>query len=204
MLKREAREGIHISPFIEGIKDQIKDIMAGKEVKLPKAINKEAPIMEKGEDTGKEIVIPIGGSIKALESVPDDIFSLKLIGDGFAIEPSENIITSPFEGEVVFISPNNHAITIKSNDGLEILIHIGIDSIKMKGKGFNSLVKVGDIVKVDDELIEFSLELLKKEAKSIMIPVIFKNLSRTEFIYFEPDKKVERGMNNIVEIHKKY
>ena len=190
-------------PQSDLLKDQIKDLMEGKEVKLPKVKNKELQIIKKGEDTGKKVFIPIGGTIKALESVPDDIFSLKLIGDGFAIEPSENIIASPVEGEVLFISPNNHAITIKSNDGLEILIHIGIDSIKMKGKGFNSLVKVGDIVKVNDELIEFSLDLLKKEAKSTMIPIIFKNLSRKEFIYFIPDKAVERSMNNIVHIHKK-
>ena len=127
---------------------------------------------------------------------------MKLIGDGFAIEPTENILTSPVEGKVEFISPNNHAITIKSNDGLEVFMHIGIDSMKMKGNGFKPLVKVGDIVNVNDNLIEFSMELLKKEAKSTMIPVIFKNLSRTEFIYFKPNKDVKKGMDNEVEVHK--
>ncbi|MEN8076815.1 glucose-specific PTS transporter subunit IIBC [Clostridioides difficile] len=190
-------------PQSDILKDQIKDIIAGKEVKLPKSSKKAIPIIKKGENTGKQIYIPIGGNITALENTPDDIFSMKLIGDGFAIEPTENILTSPVEGKVEFISPNNHAITIKSNDGLEVFMHIGIDSMKMKGNGFNPLVKVGDIVNVNDNLIEFSMELLKKEAKSTMIPVIFKNLSRTEFIYFEPNKTVKKGMNNEVEVHKR-
>ena len=189
-------------PQSDILKDQIKDIIAGKEVKLPKSLKKSIPIMKKGESTGKQIYIPISGNITVLENTPDDIFSMKLIGDGFAIEPTENILTSPVEGKVEFISPNNHAITIKSNDGLEVFMHIGIDSMKMKGNGFNPLVKVGDIVNVNDNLIEFSMELLKKEAKSTMIPVIFKNLSRTEFIYFKPNKDVKKGMDNEVEVHK--
>lgn len=193
-------------PKSDILKDQIKDIIAGREVKGINKVKKRndiSQVVKKGKDTGREILIPISGEILTLENVPDDIFSMKLIGDGFAIEPKDNILLSPIDGEVIFISPTKHSITIKSEDGLEIFMHIGIDSVKIQGEGFKSFVNIGDLVKANNRLIEFSLDKIENEAKSTMIPVIFKKLARTEFIYFKPNQDVESGMKEIIQIHEK-
>lgn len=193
-------------PQSEILKDQIKDVIAGKEVKSINKVKKRidiSQVIKKGKDTGRKILIPISGEILTLENVPDDIFSMKLIGDGFAIDPKYNILLSPIDGEVIFISPTKHSITIKSEDGIEIFMHIGIDSIKMQGQGFESFVNVGDLVKANNKLIMFSLDKIENEAKSTIIPVIFKNLPRTEFVYFIPNQEVEGGMEDIIQIHER-
>lgn len=197
-------------PQSEILKDQIKDIIEGKsstKIKSNKKVNEllGCTINSKkiGEDTGREIVIPISGDTVLLEDVNDEIFSMKLIGDGFAIKPVENVLASPVNGEVIFISPTNHSIALRDKEGLEVFIHIGIDSIKLKGEGFNSFVNVGDEVTINENLIEFSIELLEQKAKATTIPIIFKNLIKSEFVCFEEGLTVQKGMKDIVKIYKK-
>jgi glucose PTS system EIICBA or EIICB component len=119
---------------------------------------------------------PIEGDIVSLSQVPDDTFAQKILGDGFAINPTSGIVTAPCEAEVLHVFPTGHAVALKSQQGLEILIHIGVDTVKMKGEGFTALVKVGDKVKLGQKLIEFNLELVKQKAKSILTPVIITNM----------------------------
>lgn len=188
-------------PKSDMLKEQIKDIMNGKEIIVKK--KKEIKEIESGIKTKEEIYIPISGKIIRLEEVPDEIFSMKLIGDGFAIDPSENILKSPVKGMIITLSKEMHSVTIRTLEGFDILIHIGIDSLKLKGKGFKAFVQEGDIVKPGDDLIEFSLEVLRNEAKSQVIPVIFKGLSKDKFIYFKNNTGVSSGEVNKVEIHEK-
>jgi glucose-specific phosphotransferase system IIA component len=122
-----------------------------------------------------EISSPIAGKLIPLTQVPDATFAQGLIGPGIAVEPSQNFITAPFDGKVVNLFHTNHAIGLESDLGVELLIHIGIDTVKMKGNGFKSFVKQGDVVKKGQKLIEFDLDLIKKEAKSIITPVIVTN-----------------------------
>jgi glucose-specific phosphotransferase system IIA component len=122
-----------------------------------------------------ELNSPLNGKLVALNQIPDATFAQGLIGPGLAVEPEQNFITSPFDGKVVNLFHTNHAIGLESNDGIEMLIHIGIDTVKMKGNGFKAFVKQGDVVKKGQKLIEFDLDLIKKEAKSTITPVIITN-----------------------------
>ena len=148
-------------------------------------------------------MIPVSGKLIRIEETPDEIFSMKLLGDGFAINPVENILLSPINGEVLNISPTSHSITIRSNKGYDIFIHIGIDSINLKGQGFKSLVNKGDIVLQGDKLIEFPLELMKEKIKSPVIPIIFKGLTKERYIYFKEEGFVMAGDTSKIKIHEK-
>lgn len=121
------------------------------------------------------IFAPLNGKITALENVPDPTFSKKMMGDGLAIEPTDGKVVSPVDGEVVVTFPTKHAIGLKSKTGIEILIHIGLETVQMDGEGFDIHVKQGDNVKVGDLLITFDLQLIKKKAASHITPVIITN-----------------------------
>ena len=173
--------------------------MEGKEIINKKEKKREK--IKKGIDTKIEIAIPITGELLRLEEVPDDIFSMKLIGDGFAIKPKDNILRAPIRGMVTNMSKDKHAITITTKEGYEVFIHIGIDSLKLKGKGFNVLVEVGQIIDQNQDLIEFSLIELSNSAKSIITPIIFKNLNKNQYLYFKDKLDVKCGEKGKVFIH---
>ncbi|MBI9011964.1 MAG: PTS glucose transporter subunit IIA [Clostridiales bacterium] len=116
---------------------------------------------------------PIVGKVIELEEVPDQVFSGKMVGDGFAIDPTEGKVYAPIDGEVIQIFPTKHAIGIKSTEGIEVLIHFGIDTVELKGEGFTSYILAGDQVKVGDLLLEVDLSVLEARGKSAITPIIF-------------------------------
>ncbi|SDI87189.1 PTS system IIA component, Glc family [Halanaerobium congolense] len=118
------------------------------------------------------LTAPFAGEVTNLKQVPDEAFAQKMLGDGFAITPEENVIKSPCAGEIVQIFSTGHAVGIQTKKGLEVLVHIGIDTVKLDGEGFEKLVKNGDQVKVGTPLIEVDLEYIKNNAPSISTPVI--------------------------------
>lgn len=118
---------------------------------------------------------PMHGRVVALTEVPDEVFSQKMVGDGFAVEPSSGKVYSPVNGEVVQLFPTKHAIGIIDEDGLEILIHVGIDTVELKGEGFTAFIDKGDKVKKGQLLLEVDLDFVKEQGKSIMTPVVFTN-----------------------------
>jgi len=118
---------------------------------------------------------PLSGRILSLEQVPDPTFAGKILGDGFAIVPDHGLVVSPFDATVETLIGSHHAIGLLSSEGVEVLIHVGIDTVKMKGQGFKALVQEGQSVKKGDALIQFDLELIKKMSPSIVTPVIFTN-----------------------------
>ena len=190
---------IIFGPKSDILKGQIRDVIDGK--KIENKLNKKIGKIKTGIDTGIEIGIPVSGKIINLEQVPDDVFSMKLIGDGFAIEPSEGRLLSPVKGKVKSLIRTNHAITIETYEGVNVFIHIGIDTIRLEGKGFMSFVNIGDEVNIGDKLIEFPLDLIKVKAKSPIIPIIFKNIPSNNFVYYEIDKSVIAGDMSKVKIH---
>lgn len=125
--------------------------------------------------TAEVLVAPITGKVIPLEEVPDPVFAQKMMGDGIAIEPTEGTVVSPVNGEIVQFFPTKHAIGIKSETGVEILIHVGLETVGMNGEGFEALVKVGDKVTVGTPLLTFDIELIKEKAKSIVTPIILTN-----------------------------
>ncbi|WP_223703027.1 PTS sugar transporter subunit IIA [Sutcliffiella deserti] len=125
--------------------------------------------------TEEILVAPISGKVISLEEVPDPVFSEKMMGDGVAIEPTEGTVVSPVNGEIIQFSPTKHAIGIRSETGVEILIHVGLETVGMKGEGFEGLVKVGDKVTAGTRLLSFDVDLIKEKAQSIVTPLIITN-----------------------------
>jgi glucose-specific phosphotransferase system IIA component len=121
---------------------------------------------------------PIKGEILSLETVPDETFSQKVLGDGFAIRPQEGAVYAPFDGKVVTLFPTQHALGLETQNGLELLIHVGIDTVQMKGQGFKAFVKEGDSIKAGTKLLEFDLDLVRKNAKSDITPIVITNLPK--------------------------
>lgn len=134
------------------------------------------------ENLSNEIVSPTNGKILELSEVPDQVFSQKLMGDGFAIQSTDGIIVSPINGTVEMVFETKHAIGLKDSNGRELLIHLGIDTVNLKGEGFNVFVNVGDTVKAGDKLIEMDVEFIKANAPSDISPVIFTNLNKNESV----------------------
>lgn len=132
-------------------------------------------IMKTGPKNSNHLFNPIKGEIQDLSTVPDETFSQKMMGEGVVINPAEGAVYSPCDGIVGTIFKTNHAVAIACDNGAEVLIHVGIDTVKMNGEGFKGLVKNGDRVKAGDKLIEFDLELVKAKAKSHLTPFVVTN-----------------------------
>lgn len=123
-----------------------------------------------------EKLIPcMKGEVTALENVPDVVFSQKMLGDGFAMIPENGIVVAPIDGKLIQIFPTNHAFGIETDSGLEILVHIGIDTVDLKGEGFKRLVEVDTHVKAGTPIIEVDLDYVGKHAKSLITPVVITN-----------------------------
>lgn len=126
--------------------------------------------------TTAEIAAPLSGIMVPLDQVPDPVFARKMVGDGFSIDPLSNVLVAPVAGEVIDLQPSHHAITIRTADGLEILMHIGLDTVSLLGEGFTPRVKEGATVAVGDPLIEFDLDAVAQAAKSLLTQVVVTNM----------------------------
>lgn len=118
------------------------------------------------------ILAPIDGEIIELLQVPDPVFAEKMVGDGVAIKPKGGKIIAPIKGKVIQIFPTKHAIGIESDNGVEILIHIGLDTVKLKGKGFTVLIEEGAKIEVGTPLVDVDWEYLKSQGICTDTPVI--------------------------------
>jgi glucose-specific phosphotransferase system IIA component len=124
-----------------------------------------------------EVKNPFQGRVLPLDQVPDPVFAGKMVGDGCAVEPSNGTCLAPVSGSVMTLFDTKHAICIVTPEGLEVLVHIGLDTVMLGGKGFEAHVKAGDKVKVGDQLITFDKDLIASE-KSILSPVVVTNMDR--------------------------
>jgi phosphocarrier protein FPr/phosphocarrier protein len=121
------------------------------------------------------ITSPLRGWATTLDSVPDPVFAQRMMGDGVAIQPLGDTVVAPFDGEVVTLHDAGHAISLRSAEGAEVLIHIGLDTVMLKGEGFTPLVTIGDKVSRGDPLIRFDLDAVALAATSLITPVIVTN-----------------------------
>jgi glucose PTS system EIICBA or EIICB component len=198
-------------PRSETIKGQMKDIMSGKRPrtveKAPEGgveqqieeVNPEALQTEHKEDL---FVSPIKGEIKPITEVPDAVFSGKMMGDGFAIVPAEGTVVSPVDGKIVNMFPTKHAIGILSDSGREILIHVGIDTVNLKGQGFEALVAENDRVEAGQPLLKVDLDYIGENATSIITPIVFTNLQQGEAIKINKPGAVDLKEKDIIVISK--
>uniref|UniRef100_A0A7U3YHW9 PTS system, glucose subfamily, IIA subunit n=1 Tax=Geobacillus sp. (strain Y4.1MC1) TaxID=581103 RepID=A0A7U3YHW9_GEOS0 len=131
---------------------------------------------KKIETRAVEIYSPLDGEAIPLEEVPDPVFAQKMMGDGLAIIPKNGKVVSPINGKVVQIFPTKHAVGLVSEEGLEILIHIGLETVELNGEGFEVEVNAGETVKVGDPLINVDLDYLEQKHKEIVTPIIITNM----------------------------
>lgn len=132
--------------------------------------------------SGEEIKSPMNGTVIPLSEVPDAVFSSEMLGKGFGVEPSEGKAYAPVDGEVTTVFDTKHAIGLMSKHGVELLIHIGMDTVKLNGKGFDVKVKTGDQVKAGDLLAEFDMDLIKGEGYPVTTAVVMTNTDDCEEI----------------------
>ncbi|MCR6112107.1 PTS transporter subunit EIIC [Bacillus sp. A301a_S52] len=188
-------------PRSETIKGQMEDIIQGN---TPVPESTEEATETTGPVTSEvAVAMPIEGIIKPLSEVPDKMFAEKMMGDGFAIDPTVGRVVSPVDGKVVNLFTTKHAIGLQAEDGTEILIHVGIDTVKLKGEGFEAHIQQGDEVTVGQELLTFDLESIKEKAPSVMTPIIFTNLSDSQAVVIEKDGQTKTGETDRVRIKNK-
>lgn len=140
-----------------------------------KFINKkqQETIIEKTENGF--IYAPMEGEVIPLKEINDGVFSEEMLGKGCGMKPSDGKLYAPFDGEIILITETKHAIALKSCDGIELLIHIGMDTVKMNGKSFNTLVKVGDKIKCGQSLMTFSISDIEKAGYVTTTAIIVTN-----------------------------
>jgi phosphocarrier protein FPr/phosphocarrier protein len=120
----------------------------------------------------QQILAPFDGWCSVLDEVPDPVFSGRMLGDGLAIDPTSGILVAPCAGEIITLPASAHAVSIRTARGIDVLIHIGIDTVHLGGRGFEARVRPGAIVGAGEELIRFDLDVVARGAKSLMTPIV--------------------------------
>jgi PTS system glucose-specific IIA component len=146
-----------------------------------------------------DILAPVSGEIIPLEMVDDEVFSQKMVGDGVAIVPNSGEFVAPFDGILTKLFPTLHAYSIKHSSGLEVIVHIGVETVGLGGVGFEALAVEGDALKAGDSIIRADLERLKSLAKDTTTPIIITDMGK----YREIIKKkgsVIVAQNSIMEV----
>ncbi|MBD1917226.1 MULTISPECIES: phosphoenolpyruvate--protein phosphotransferase [Cyanophyceae] len=124
------------------------------------------------------LTAPLSGLVVPIETVPDPVFAQKMVGDGVSIDPTSQVLLAPCDGDIVQIHSASHAVTVKTAEGIEILMHIGLDTVALKSEGFTARVKVGDRVRSGDILIEFDADYVALHARSLLTQIVVTNSDR--------------------------
>lgn len=180
-----AGNGVQViyGPRVSVIKSHLEEYMekAGEEpveAIVEKAESaKEEKVEKTPEKVGNDTVIyaALHGEAIPLSEVPDPAFSAEILGKGMAIKPVEGLVKSPIDGTVELMFETGHAVALKTKDGVEVLIHVGMDTVQLKGEGFETLAKAGDSVKVGDELIRFDKKLIEEKGYQTVTPIVITN-----------------------------
>lgn len=145
---------------------------------------------KKTKEKRMTIPSPLQGEILSIERVPDPVFSQKMLGDGFAVHPASGTVVSPVDGEVISIFPTKHAISLKDSNGMEILIHIGLETVTLNGEGFTTFVTEGQAIKKGDKLLEVDFGAIKAKVPSIISPIVFTNLKEDQKVVIEDNEVI--------------
>ncbi|MFD3158039.1 PTS glucose transporter subunit IIA [Haloimpatiens sp. FM7330] len=148
----------------------------------------------KRKNTEITLKAPCEGEIVDITKVNDEMFAQKLIGDGIAVIPSSNKIVAPCDGKIVQIFPTNHAFGITTKEGLEVLVHIGIDTVKLEGKGFKRIVEPETNVKKGDTIVEIDIDYIKSMGKDTITCLVITNMEKV--------KNMDKNDQNIHEVLK--
>lgn len=194
--------GTSVEFLAEAIKDRLKKgNPAPSNTQVPTA----QPVVQeavKNETTNfHDFEIPMTGDLLPLSEVPDEAFSAGLMGPGFGIRPMDGTVYAPFDGEVVMIFPTKHAIGLKSDAGLEVLIHVGLDTVKLDGKGFDLFVTDGQKIQRGDMLLKADINQIKDQVPSVITPVVFTSLMGQEITLGKSGYQ-RAGSTNIIAMKK--
>ena len=209
-------QGIQIiyGPSVSVIKSNLEEYLAGapeEEAFYEEAASTE-PVsqpVEKEEGQEKEfpkksgsvrkLCSPFNGRAASITETPDEAFAEKMMGDGYVVFPSEGVVYAPEDCEISFVFPSKHALGLRTEDGLEYLLHIGVDTVKLEGKGFEVFVQENDKVKKGDILMEFDIEYIKEHAKSEACIGVFTSLEEGQEIVMKAEGEI-RALDEIAEI----
>lgn len=147
----------------------------------------------KKNSNGVKVQAVVDGDLIPITSVKDDVFSSKMLGDGFAIKPSDKQIYAPLDGEVSTLFPTKHAIGIKTDKGLEVLIHLGIDTVELKGAPFTVNVKQGDRVEAGQAIATMDYEEITNKGYDDSCIVVYTNMDVLKSVSEIEEKKVTHG-----------
>lgn len=156
-----------------------------------KAVKKQS----ENKKAAKSVIIysPMTGIAGGIETAPDEGFAQKMMGDGAVVEPKTSEVTAPANGEIAFVFPSKHAIGFVTEDGISMLLHVGIDTVNLEGEGFEVLVNEGDKVKAGTVLMKLDLELLRKKAPSLVSPIICTELEDNQVVRVLKTGEIKAG-----------
>ncbi len=149
----------------------------------------------------EEVYAPLEGEVVALSEVKDEVFSKEIMGKGIAIKPSKGEVVAPFDGTISAIFPTNHAIGLTNKNGVEVLVHIGLDTVELNGKNYKAFVKNNDEVKKGDKLVEFDIQEIEKAGYDVITPIIITN-SSAYIDVIETDKKEVKQLDSLLKVFK--
>lgn len=172
---------------------KIPYLYGGPDVKPVSGDKAAEPIAELKELKQEIIASPMIGQVVKLENVPDEVFATGAMGKGIAIDPADGTVVAPAAGEITLVFPTGHAIGMRTENGAEILIHVGMDTVSLAGKGFNTFVQVGDKVDAGQKLLEFDLATIREANLPVISPVIVTNSTEFEDVLTTQNARVNIG-----------
>lgn len=188
-------------PNVTVIKSNLEDylvtapdtIVETKETSVPEKAEEKKD--KKSEKVVKSIIIssPVDGIVADLSTAPDEAFAQKMMGDGAVVTPQDAIVRAPEDGEIAFVFDTKHAVGFMTDSGVSLLIHIGIDTVKLNGEGFEALVESGQKVKKGDPMLKLNLEYLKEHAPSIVSPILCTELEDNQKIRLLKEGTIRAG-----------
>lgn len=204
-------QGIQIiyGPSVTVVKSNLEDYLVNAPDEEYIAESKNVPVQEKekaetvinteGKTSKKVLCSPFTGKAFPITETPDEAFAGKMMGDGYMVMPEDGIVYAPEDSTVTFVFPTNHAIGLTTDDGVEYLLHIGVDTVKLDGKGFEMYVKDGESVKKGDKLMAFDIQYIKEHAKSEACIAVFTGLTEGEEVLMKTSGHVN-AQEEIAEI----
>ncbi|MDP1829034.1 MAG: phosphoenolpyruvate--protein phosphotransferase [Archangium sp.] len=147
-----------------------------------------------------DLLAPLSGVTVSLAAVPDEVFARRLAGDGVAVDPTSSEVAAPFAGKVTQLHRAHHAVAITSPDGVEVLVHVGLDTVRLGGKHFTALVALGDEVRAGQALLRFDADAVAREARSLVTVMVLTNQPPDEQITVSAPKRVEAGVTVMLSV----
>lgn len=145
-----------------------------------------------------QLVAPIDGIVINLSEVPDQVFAERMAGEGIAIEPSGNILVAPADGKLTMIFKTNHAFAITTSEGIEILVHIGLDTVALQGTGFERMAEEGQEIQAGEPIIKINRDEIIEKGYSLVTPVLITNPENIKDLEVKIGMKVEAGKDEVL------